>query len=138
MAKMKKWLIGIGIVLGVLILAAGGMFFKMTRDAEAGFAALKYESVDMNCVADGAYQGEADARIVYAKVQVDVKDHAKDHAIERVQILEHRNGQGGAAESITGQMVAQNRYDVDAVSGATLSSQTIKSAVSVALKQGER
>lgn len=134
MAKMKKWLIGIGIVLGVLILATGGMFFKMTRDAEAGFAALKYESVDMNCVADGAYQGEADARIVYAKVQVDVKDHA----IERVQILEHRNGQGGAAESITGQMVAQNRYDVDAVSGATLSSQTIKSAVSVALKQGER
>ena len=134
MAKMKKWLIGVGIVLGVLILAAGGMFFKMTRDAEAGLAALKYESVDMNRVADGAYQGEADAGIVYAKVQVEVKDHA----IERVQILEHRNGQGGAAESITGPMVAQNRYDVDAVSGATLSSQTIKSAVSVALKQGER
>lgn len=134
MAKMKKWLIGIAVVLGVLVLAAGGMFLKMTRDAEAGLAALKYESVDMNRIADGIYQGEADAGLVYAKVQVDVKDHA----LQSVRLLEHRNGRGGAAEAITGQMVAQNRYDVDAVSGATLSSQTIKSAVSAALKQGER
>jgi uncharacterized protein with FMN-binding domain len=131
---MRKALIGIGITLAVLALMAGGMFFKMTKDAEAALAALKYADVDMSRVVDGAYQGEADAGLVYAKVEVDVRNHA----IDGVKILEHRNGRGGAAEAITGRMVAQNRYDVDAVSGATLSSQTIKSAVSLALKQGEQ
>jgi uncharacterized protein with FMN-binding domain len=129
-----RWLIGPGIALAVVVLAAGGMYLKMTKDAQAGLAALRYADVDMGRVADGAYQGEADAGLVYAKVAVDVRDHA----IQDVKILEHRNGRGGAAEAITGAMVAQNRYDVDAVSGATLSSQTIKSAVSLALKQGEQ
>ena len=55
-----------------------------------------------------------------------------------MKILEHKSGRGGAAEAIADAMVARNRYDVDAVSGATLSSQTIKSAVSLALKQGEQ
>jgi uncharacterized protein with FMN-binding domain len=130
---MKKLLIGIGIALGVLALVTGGMFFKMTRDAQAALAALKYETIDMNHVADGVYQGEADAGLVYAKVEVQVQAHA----IEGVKILEHKNGMGGAAEAITDTIVSENRYDVDAVSGATLSSQTIKSAVSQALKQGE-
>jgi uncharacterized protein with FMN-binding domain len=131
---MRKGLIGIGIALAVLALVAVGMYFKMTKDAEAALAAMKYADVDMTRVADGAYQGEADAGLVYAKVEVDVRDHA----IEDVKILEHRNGRGSAAEAITGRMVAENRYDVDAVSGATLSSQTIKSAVSLALEQGEQ
>lgn len=131
---MGKWLIGVLVALGVLALAAGGMFFKMTRDAKEAIAALPYESVDMNRISDGAYLGESDAGLVYAKVEVSVQDHK----IEGVKILEHKNGRGGAAEAIASAMVAQNRYDVDAVSGATLSSQTIKSAVSLALKQGEQ
>jgi uncharacterized protein with FMN-binding domain len=130
---MKRALIVLGVVLGVVVIAGVAMFFKMSRDAEAGFAALKYETVDMSRVADGAYQGVADAGIVYVKVEVSVKDHA----MQQIKILEHRNGKGGAAEAITGEMVAANSYDVDAISGATLSSQAIKSAVSTALKQGE-
>lgn len=131
---MGKWLIGILAALGVVALAAGVMFFKMTRDAKAALAALPYESVDMGRVSDGVYQGESDAGLVYAKVEVRVQDHK----IEAVKILEHKHGRGGAAEAIIGDMVARNRYDVDAVSGATLSSQTIRSAVSLALKQGEQ
>jgi hypothetical protein len=42
---------------------------------------------------------------------------------------------GSKAESITETMVTRNSYDVDAVSGATLSSEAIKSAVSKALKK---
>lgn len=130
---MKKVLIAAGIVLGVLVLLGGGMFFKMTRDAQNGLASLKYENVDMARVADGVYQGEADAGLVYVKVEAEVQDHA----IRNIRILEHKNGRGGAAEAITGAMIAANRYDVDVVSGATLSSEAIRSAVSVALKQGE-
>ncbi len=131
---MSKFLIGVLVVVGVLVLVAGGMFFKMTHDAKEALAALPYESVAMNRVSDGAYLGESDAGLVQVKVEVNVQDHK----IEGVKILEHKNGRGGAAEAIVDAMVAQNRYDVDAVSGATLSSQTIKSAVSLALKQGEQ
>ena len=131
---MSKWLIGVLAALGVLALAAGGMYLKMTSDAKAALAALPYAPVDMNRVADGVYQGESDAGLVFAKVEVRVRDHK----IEGVKILEHKNGRGGAAEAITDAMAAANRYDVDAVSGATLSSQTIKSAASLALKQGEQ
>lgn len=131
---MNRRLIGVLAALVVLALAAGGMFFKMTNDAKAALAALPYESVDMNRVSDGVYQGESDAGLVYAKVEVRVQNHR----IGGVKILEHRNGRGGAAEAIADAMVAGNRYDVDTVSGATLSSQTIKSAVSLALKQGEQ
>jgi uncharacterized protein with FMN-binding domain len=130
---MSKWLIGVLVALGVLALAAGGMYLKMSSDAKAALAALPYESIDMNRVSDGVFLGESDAGLVRVKVEVAVKDHK----MEAVKILEHQNGRGGAAEAIVEKMVAQNRYDVDAVSGATLSSQTIKSAVSLALKQGQ-
>ena len=42
-----------------------------------------------------------------------------------------------AAEAIVADMVEKNRYGVDAVSGATLSSEAIKSAVSKALYAGQ-
>ncbi len=131
---MKTVFISLTVLAGVIILAGVGMYFKMTQDAKAGLAALAYEAVDMNCVADGAYTAEADAGLVTVKVAVDVQDHA----IKEIKILEHKNGRGGAAEAITGSMIAANTYDVDAISGATLSSQTIKSAVSNALKHGEK
>ena len=51
-------------------------------------------------------------------------------------VIEHQNGLGAKAEAITEDIIAQNDYDVDGVSGATLSSEAIKSAVSKALKKG--
>jgi len=68
------------------------------------------------------------------KLKVDVT--VKDHSITGIEILEHENGMGSKAEAITQTMLACNSYQVDAVSGATLSSETIKSAVSKALASG--
>ena len=93
---------------------------------------MLYEKIDMKLVADGTYQGETNAGLVLVKVDVNVKDHA----IDNIDIIEHQNGLGGKAESITDRMIEQNNYEVDAVSGATLSSEAIKSAVSKALKKG--
>ena len=130
---MKKALKGLGIALAAMavILAAAG--FKLSRDAQAALAALPHETIDMGRVADGMYPGEADAGLVFVRVSVEVQDHA----VRDIRILEHKNGRGGAAEAITAAMVAANSWDVNAVSGATLSSEAIKSAVSKALKQGE-
>lgn len=130
---MRKVLTITGVVLAVLVAVGGGLYFKMAGDARKALAALPYEEVDMSRVADGIYKGEADAGLVFVRVEVEVRDHA----IGDVRILEHRKGMGAKAEAIAADMIAQNRYDVDAVSGATLSSEAIKSAVSAALKKGE-
>jgi NADH dehydrogenase len=53
--------------------------------------------------------------MVYAKVRVTTLNHA----IISIDILEHRNGLGKKAESITASMIAKNSYAVDGVSGAT-------------------
>lgn len=111
--------------LGVVLWAADA--------AKKQCAALTYQDVDMALVADGTYYGEADAGLVFVQVAVLVRNHI----IEDVRIVEHENGFGSAAEAIVQTMVEKNNYAVDAISGATLSSEAIKSAVSNALMAGQ-
>lgn len=129
---MKKVLLIAGIVLVVLAALGAGGYALIRGQADRAADALAFQPVDMNQVADGTYEGTADAGLVYVRAAVTVKDHA----IQSVDILEHRNGRGAKAEAITGTIVAQNTYDVDVVSGATLSSKAIQSAVDQALVQG--
>ncbi len=125
---MKK----LGIVLIVFAAFLLGSFLWMTNSAKKGMQSLIYEPVDMARVADGEYTGESNAGLVKVKVCVAVKDHS----ITAIEILEHENGMGSKAKAITQTMLTYNSYQVDAVSGATLSSETIKSAVSKALARG--
>lgn len=121
-----------GIIIGILILIGFAAFIKMSDSAEKALSAMVYEEVDMSLVADGTYYGEADAGLVYVKAGVTVEANT----IRKIDIIEHRNGMGKKAESIIESMVTQNTYTVDGISGATLSSEAIKSAVSKALKDG--
>lgn len=132
MGGLSKVLKAAGIILAFLIIIGVGAYALLAVIANKNLSMLEYKDVDMNTVADGVYQGEADARLVYVKVEVTVKDHR----IGDIKILEHKNGMGGKAESITEAMIEKNSYDVDAISGATFSSEVIKSAVSKALKKG--
>ena len=92
-------------------------------------ASLTYENVEMSLVRDGMYYGETKAGLVSVQVEVLVQNHT----IRGIEIVEHDNGLGRKAESITLAMMQENKWAVDAVSGATLSSEAIKSAVSKAL-----
>ncbi|HCX70022.1 MAG TPA: FMN-binding protein, partial [Firmicutes bacterium] len=83
---------------------------------------------------DGIYHGEAETALVKVVLEVE----ATNHKITGIDILKHDNGMGKKAERITEDMIRMNTYDVDAVSGATSSSQVIKSAVSNALAHGKR
>lgn len=125
---MKKVLIAVGII---IILMLGG-FLLLTSKANTALETMLYETIDMKLVADGTYSGETNAGLVAVELEVSVKDHI----IDKINIIKHQNGLGSKAESITNQMIEQNNYDVDAISGATLSSEAIKSAVSKALKEG--
>ncbi len=88
-------------------------------------------SFNLTMLADGTYQGECDNGLVFVKVEVDVQNQI----ISNIRILEHRNGMGQAAETIVDSVKSEQRIEVDAVSGATLSSQTILKAIENALSK---
>lgn len=125
---MKK----LGIAFIVLIILVVGSFLLMTNNAKKELKAMEYEKIDMNLVSEGVYNGEADAGLVKVKVVTTVKNNA----IKKIDIIEHQNGMGGKAEVITDKIIEENSYKVDSISGATLSSEAIKSAVSKSLKEG--
>lgn len=53
-----------------------------------------------------------------------------------MELIRHQNGKGQPAESMLPEMINQNTSEVDEVSGATLSSKTIRAAVRKTLEKG--
>lgn len=79
--------------------------------------------------------GEREGSFAVFPVKVKVNVFLQDHVIERIDIIEHRNGQGAAAESIVNEVIAKQSLDVDLVSGATYSSMVILKAIEAALEK---
>ncbi|HEX3023486.1 MAG TPA: FMN-binding protein [Lachnospiraceae bacterium] len=129
---MKKKLKVFGIIVAILVIGIGVIIFVMGKKMDKQVNALEYPEIDMQKVNDGTYTGETETDLVKASVQVTVKDHA----ITDVKILKHDCGKGKPAEVIVKNMVEENSYQVDTVSGATLSSKVIMNAVSKALMKG--
>lgn len=75
--------------------------------------------------------GLYDVDFIYAKVNVTVQNGAVTH----ITVLEHKNERGKPAEIVTDKIIAEQKIDVDAVSGATNSSTVIKKAVENALRE---
>lgn len=86
-------------------------------------------SFNLSSIEDGTYPGECDNGLVVVRLEVTVRDHA----MAGVHIIEHQNGKGQSAEAITDKVVASQSVEVDAVAGATISSQTILKAIENAL-----
>ena len=124
----------VGIIVIALALFGGVFFLLMSKKQGKEIAALKVEDVDMQNVEDGSYTGEVETSLIKVKVAVTVNNHA----ITKIQIQKHENGKGKPAEAIVSQMIEQNTCDVDTISGATMSSVVIKSAVREALMQGTK
>lgn len=89
------------------------------------------EDIDITQMPDGTYFGEYDVSFISAKVKVIVHNGA----IEQIELLEHKNDRGTAAETIVTEIIKQQKIAVDAVTGATNSSIVIKKAVENALRQ---
>ncbi|HKM43466.1 MAG TPA: FMN-binding protein [Limnochordia bacterium] len=130
---MKKWMKRMVFALCVLGLCFLGIALWATDVVQEQLASLIYENVSLTHVADGTHYGETEARLVSVKVAVLVKNYI----IQSVELLQHDSGLGRKAETIVWEMVKENDWAVDAISGATLSSEAIKSAVSKALAAGQ-
>lgn len=128
MKKSKK--IILGIVIFIAILVVGGVVFlgsSLNRLDEVPV-------VNLEDVADGTYEGSEETPLVKVTVKVEVQDHK----ISNIQLVRHQNGKGESAEAMIPEMISQNTSEVDEVSGATMSSKTIRAAVRNALAKGVR
>lgn len=90
-------------------------------------------SFDLSQIADGTYSGYCDNGLVKAGVKVWVQHNT----ITKVELVEHQNGLGFGAETIVDAVVEQQSIEVDTISGATASSQTILKAIENALSEGQ-
>ncbi len=82
-------------------------------------------------VTDGVYEGSATIWPVKAVVKVAIENKR----IARIDIVEHRTMLGGPAEEIIpARIIEKQSTNVDAVSGATMSSDAIMNAVQFAIE----
>ena len=78
------------------------------------------------------------ATVEIKMVKVSVEVTVKNHRITDICLLRHENGKGYIAESMMPEMIEKNTSEVDTVSGATMSSKTIKAALRNALAKGSK
>ena len=117
------------VILGIVLLGTSGCL-SLTASKKKNLAKIENEDIDMETVEDGIFEGHSEL----APVKVDVKVLVENHKLIKVELLRHECGLGHPADVIVDKMVEQNTWDVDAVSGATVSSEIIKNAVNKALR----
>ena len=117
------------VILGIVLLGTSGCL-SLTASMKKNLAKIENEDIDMETVEDGIFEGHSELD----PVKVDVKVLVKHHKLIKVELLRHECGLGHPADVIVDKMVEQNTWDVDAVSGATISSEIIKNAVNKALR----
>ncbi len=89
--------------------------------------------VDVSQVKDGIYEGRSETDMV----KVDVRVTVSNGDISDIEIVRHECGKGKIANVIVEDMIEKDDVEVDAVSGATFSSEVIKDAVRNALRKGK-
>lgn len=132
MKKGKRiWVIAIVAIIGFVLFGVIGFKCFSARIVNEA-AQLENIYIDVSQVADGIYEGHSEL----GPVIVDVRVVVENGSLTAVELVQHQNGLGQAADRIVEDMVAKDTYDVDAVSGATVSSAVIINAVNDALQKG--
>lgn len=126
MKKSKKVLLITFIVVSLLFIAGKIVMGNMVEKVQNISASIP----SLRNIQDGNYIGEYSITPVHVKVEVSVSNHQ----ITNIVILQHDNGLGNTAESIVNDIVKKQSLDVDAVSGATVSSKCILKAVENAIE----
>ena len=96
------------------------------------FELKEIDDIDFTTVKSGEYLGEDSNSLVSVKVSVEVEQPL----VKSIKILEHDCGRGKKAENIIDSVLEKQSLKVDAVAGATISSNVILKAIENALKKG--
>lgn len=127
MKKRKIFVTALILIIGIVLVAAGIKAYLETNLKQ--LENLTISEVDLTELEDGIYTGSYKVFPVSAEVRITMNNHK----ITKIDLLEHKNGQGAAAEIIPEKVVATQTLDVDIVSGATYSSKVILKAIENAL-----
>ncbi|GCF93208.1 hypothetical protein NRIC_10990 [Enterococcus florum] len=122
MSKLVTGLIFI-LIAGLIIFLAAHIYSKSVLKT------VSIAQVDPKGLPDGTYSGTAEIKPVVAKVDITIVEGK----ISDVQLIEHQTGLGKKAETLTSEIIEKQSLQVDAVSGATMSSQAILKAAENAL-----
>ena len=128
----RRTLVAVGIILAVLVLVvvAGTIIISQLTDRlDAYLDGVELSPVEIASLEDGIYPGQVDAGIIRVALEVTMRGGR----IERIMLLEHRNGRGRAGEGVLDAIIAGQETVVDTISGATYSSIVIMDAVQRAL-----
>lgn len=117
------------VIVLLIVLLCLALYLKSVSDYKLAVKAITFEEIDITKIPDGTYIGECNVNFIYAKVEVAVQNGE----IKNIAILEHKNERGKAAETVVDRITAEQKIEVDAVSGATNSSTVLKKAVENAL-----
>ncbi|MCC0645020.1 MULTISPECIES: FMN-binding protein [unclassified Clostridioides] len=94
---------------------------------------LVVQNINPTKIKNGTYLGSADNGLVKATVSVEVNNGV----IKDIDILKHDTLLGQPAEKIVNNIIKQQSLEVDAITSATYSSDTIRKAIENALQKGE-
>ena len=114
----------------VILVVAGIIALKSIETRLGRLVDMEMPKIDLSEVPDGSHMGEYSSFPVMAKVNVIVKNNQ----IISVELLSYRHGQNMKLDELPDRIVQAQSLDVDAVSGATLTSKTVLLAVERALK----
>lgn len=128
--KKTKILLIIASCLVVFGIGVGVIAFKSMAHS---MVLQQVNHVDLSSVKDGTYEGNAKNDMIVVKLKVTVVKNK----MTNIDILEHKNGLGGKAERIVNQVVSNQSLEVDAIAGATYSSNIILKAIENALEKGK-
>lgn len=127
MITLKKFLVVLGIICVVVVIFIIGI--NSINHQLDQLKDIELAHIQPSSYPDGAYEGSYRAFPISVRVRVNISEGV----ITSIEILEHQNGQGDAAEPIVDQVVAAQSLEVDTMAGATYSSMVILLAISDAL-----
>jgi len=128
---MKKVMIIILSILGVLVLVGAGGVFYITNGLEAG-ENLQINPVNLKGIADGTYAGIYQGGRWTNEVAVNVTDHqiTKIDVVKSVTIDDPK-----MASSLIARVIENQNTTVDTISGATVTSKAYLKSIENALSQ---
>lgn len=126
-----KWHRGLTILTAVCVVWHIAAYFADFKEYRRRIESITFKNIELSDIKDGTYIGEYDAGYIYAKAEVMIEDGK----ITSINLIEHRNERGKAAEAIVDNIIAEQKIDVDAISGATNSGNVIKKAIENAVTQ---
>ena len=128
---MKKKILIILLCTILFVLIGASLYLKrLVNDVNS----ITVSNLNMANITDGIYVGKYSITPVYVEVEVTVTEHK----ITNIKIIEHENGLGGKVEKIVDDVISRQSLEVDAVSGATVSSKCIIKTIENALQSGSK